>query len=127
MDTTGPSRSHEDPPAGSAWHDTAQRLVAGGAVVAEPRWRHVRYAVTDESAVARLRDRLESALRQATTDALQHDVVVVAWAAGCFDDLFHPHGWAADSGLDEAARSQAQEDLLASRLTTALAFDNEVF
>lgn len=118
-----------NPLAESAWHHTAERLVSGGSVVAVPpetRWRHVRYGLADESAAGPLRSRLESALRQGTTDELQHDVVVVAWTAGCFDDLFHPHGWAADSGLGEAARREAQKDLLAPRLTAALAFGNEI-
>lgn len=115
-----------NPLVGSAWRDTAARLVAGGSVSAESRWRHVRYSVTDEKGAGPLRHRLESALRKGTTDGLQHDVVVVAWAAGCFDDLFHAHGWAADSGLDEAARAETQKDLLASRLTAVLAFSNEI-
>lgn len=115
-----------NPLAASAWRDTAARLVAAGSVSTESRWRHVRYSVTDEGDVARSRDRLASALRTGTTDELQHDVVVVAWTAGCFDDLFHLHGWAADLRLDDAARSEIQEDLLASRLTVVLAFGNEI-
>ncbi len=118
-----------NPLAESAWRDTAERLVAGGSVAAEPpetRWSHVRYSVIGQSAAGPLRGRLESALRHGTTDELQHGVVVVAWTAGCFDDLSHPHGWAADSGLDEAARFETRKDLLASRLTAALAFGNEI-
>lgn len=115
-----------NPLAGRAWRDTAERLVAGGSATAEPRWRHVRYSVTDERAVTRLRGRLESALSRGTIDGLQHDVVVVAWSAECFDDLFHLHGWAAEPALVEAGRCENAEDLLASRLTAALAFGNEI-
>lgn len=110
-----------------AWEDTAGRLVAAGlALATERRHRRSLFSVADPGAVTEQRADLEGALTSRRTDASQHDLVAVAWASGCFDDLFHVHGWESSPALIEAARAETLEDALTSRLGAALAYRNEI-
>lgn len=115
----------------TAWRDTAQRLVAEQLVLEVPahmgHGRGSAFAVRDPQSVEVVRRDLREALTRGRADERQHDLVIVAWATSCFDDLFHAHGWEASQALMDAARDEALEDATYSRITAASGFREGIF
>lgn len=107
-----------------AWSDVAARLAADGLVTVVPtrRRRDPRCGVVDAGPVRRARRALDAALTASTCDDRQHDLVVVAWATDCFDDLFAVPGWEARPHLLDAARAETLEDVTHDRLEAAAGF-----
>lgn len=121
-----PARFALGPLGRSAWQDTAQRLAAASVVMVSTTragFSHQRaYSVRDPEPVLRARQDLESALTQNRPDDRQHELAVIAWAVGCFDDLFNMHGWEASAALLDAARAEALEDATYSRISAGAGF-----
>ena len=107
-----------------AWSDVAGRLVADGlvALTGTRRRRDPQFGVVDTGSVREARRRLDAALTASRCDDRQHDLVVVAWATGCFDDLFAVTGWEARPALQDAARAETLEDVTHDRLEAAVGF-----
>lgn len=104
----------------------ASRLVESQTVSVVPRGhalgRGTVFAVRAPADVTHARNDLAGALEQGRLDGLQHDLVVLAWATNCFDDLFHPHGWEAAPTLLEAARREVETDAGYGRVEATCGF-----
>ena len=109
-----------------AWHEVAARLVARHAADEVesriPIWGKPIYRVGDEPAVRRRHAQLARTLRRGLGAGRDHDLVAIAWASGCLDDLFNIHGLSVSADLTEAARQAASGDALSERLEAALMY-----
>jgi len=125
-----PARFALHPLARHAWLDVALRLTESQ-TVATPAVRDLggktAFAVRDPQGVTQARADLTRALEHGTVDDRQHELVAVAWATGCFDDLFHPHGWEAAPRLLDAARREVEEDATYARISAACAFSGAIW
>ena len=108
------------------WDEVAQRLITRHAAdeVASriPVWGKPTYRVADRPAVQRQQHQLRRDLKSGLAPGRDHDLIVIAWASGCLDDLFQIHGLAVGGDVTDAARQVADGDELAHRLETALAY-----
>jgi hypothetical protein len=124
-----PARFALGPLARRAWRDVAVRLADDQTVNVVPPGRGVgrrtAFAVRDPERVARAQHELAQALEHGTTEDRQHDLVAVAWATGCFDDLFHPHGTEAALTLLDAARQEVEGDTTYERISAACGFTGD--
>ncbi len=108
------------------WDDVAQRLITRHAADEVGSrltvWGRPTYRVADRPAVERRQHQLRRDLKSGLVPGRDHDLIVIAWASGCLDDLFQVHGLAVGGDVTDAARQVADGDELAQHLETAVAY-----